>query len=180
VNPILEETIYLDFIVSNSTGAAADADATPTVEVFEDATDTAILAPTATKRTSKTGDYRIPVACTAAKSYNVVVSATVGGIAAKAKIASFQVRAASSLTLPAGLAATGTLTTTSFTATGASLSQVAGSYVNQFLLFTSGNQQGFPVKINSHTYSGGTHTFGCDALNAAPANTDAFVILGKG
>lgn len=98
MNPRLEETIYVDFITSASTGAATDADSTPTIEVFEDATDTAILTPTATKRTSKTGDYRVPIACTAAngfedlKSYNVIASATVGGIAAKAVVARFQVR----------------------------------------------------------------------------------------
>src|SRR4051812_2501271 len=94
----LEETIYVDFITSSSTGAAVDADSTPTCEVFEDATDTAILSPTVVKRTSKTGNYRIPVACTTAngfevgKSYNVVVSATIGGVAAKAVAARFQVR----------------------------------------------------------------------------------------
>lgn len=99
MNPKLEETIYLDFIASSpTTGAAADADSTPTAEVFEDATDTAVLSPTVTKRTSKTGNYRVPVACTAAngfeagKSYNVVASATVGGVAAKAVIGRFQVR----------------------------------------------------------------------------------------
>ena len=98
MSPRLEETIYFDFITSSSTGAAADADSTPTAEVFEDATDTAILSPTVTKRTSKTGNYRIPVACTAAngfeegKTYNVVASATVGAVAAKAVVATFQVR----------------------------------------------------------------------------------------
>lgn len=98
MSPSLEETIILDFITSSSTGAATDADSTPTAEVFEDATDTAILTPTVTKRTSKTGNYRIPVACTAVngfeagKSYNVIASATIGGIAAKCKVGSFQVR----------------------------------------------------------------------------------------
>lgn len=99
MNPSLEETIYRDFITSSpTTGAAADADSTPTAEVFEDANDTPILTPTVTKRTSKTGNYRVPIACTAAngfeagKSYNVVVSATVGGVAGKAAIATFQVR----------------------------------------------------------------------------------------
>lgn len=98
MSPKLEETIYVDFITSASTGAAADADSTPTCEVFEDATDTAILSPTVTKRTSKTGNYRIPIACTAAngfetgKSYNVVASATVGGVAAKAVVARFMMR----------------------------------------------------------------------------------------
>jgi hypothetical protein len=101
MNPKLEETIILDIITSSSTGAAADADSTPTCEVFEDATDTAILTPTVTKRTSKTGNYRVPVACTAAngfeagKSYNVVATATVGSVVAKGRIASFQVRAES-------------------------------------------------------------------------------------
>lgn len=98
MNPSLEETIVLDFITSSSTGAAADADSLPTAEVFEDANDTAILSPTVTKRTSKTGNYRVPVACTAAngfeagKSYNVIASATIGGVAAKAKVGTFQIR----------------------------------------------------------------------------------------
>ena len=100
MNPELAETIYVDFVTSSpTTGAAIDADSTPTAEVFEDATDTAILSPTITKRTGKTGNYRVPVACTAAngfevgKSYNVTVSATVGAVAAKASILTFQVRA---------------------------------------------------------------------------------------
>jgi hypothetical protein len=99
MQPSLEETVYLDFVTSSSTGAAADADSTPTAEVFEDATDTTVVALTVTKRTSKTGNYRVPVACTAAngfeagKSYNVIASATIGGVAAKAKIGTFQCRA---------------------------------------------------------------------------------------
>jgi hypothetical protein len=99
VSPSLEETVYKDFVTSSpTTGAAADADGTPTAEVFEDATDTAVLTPTVVKRTGKTGNYRVPIACTAAngfeagKSYNVVISATVGGVAAKAAVLSFVVR----------------------------------------------------------------------------------------
>jgi hypothetical protein len=99
MNPELEETIYCDFITSSpTTGAAADADSTPTCEVFEDATDTAILSPTVVKRTGKTGNYRVPVVCSAAngfeaaKSYNVVVAATVGAVAAKAVVQTFQMR----------------------------------------------------------------------------------------
>lgn len=101
MTPSLEETIYVDFITSApTTGAASDADSLPTCEVFEDATDTAIVTPTVVKRTGKTGDYRAPIACTAAngfetgKSYNVVVTATVGGVVAKAVVKTFQVRAA--------------------------------------------------------------------------------------
>lgn len=100
MTPSLNDTIYLDIITQNpTTGAVSDADSTPTVAVFENDNDTAILTPTATKRTSLTGDYRIPIPVTSAngfendKSYNVVVSATVGGTAGKVTAASFQVKA---------------------------------------------------------------------------------------
>jgi hypothetical protein len=99
VQPKLEETIYVDFVTSSpTTGAASDADSLPTCEIFEDNTDTAILSPTIVKRTGKTGNYRVPVVCSAAngfeaaKSYNIVVSATVGGVAAKAVVQTFQIR----------------------------------------------------------------------------------------
>jgi hypothetical protein len=92
----LGDTIHLDFTTHNpTTGSISDADGTPTCEVFEDDNDTPILSPTVTKRTSKTGNYRVPVAATASngfevgKSYNVVVSATVNGKSAKSCIASF-------------------------------------------------------------------------------------------
>jgi len=94
--PKVEDTLYFDFTTHNpSTGAVSDADSTPTCEVFEDNTDTAILSPTVVKRTSKTGNYRVPVAATAAngfevgKNYNVVVSATVNAVSAKAVVAQF-------------------------------------------------------------------------------------------
>lgn len=104
VEPKLEETVYVDFITSSpTTGAAADADSTPTAEVFEDATDTAILTPTVVKRTSKTGNYRVPLACTAAngfelgKSYNVVASCVFSSVTYKAVVASFQIRPAATV-----------------------------------------------------------------------------------
>lgn len=99
MTPSLGETITIDFAThAPTTGAVSDADSTPTVEVFEDANDTPILTPTATKRTSKTGNYRVQVACTAGngfeagKSYNVVASATVGGVTGKGVIAQVQIR----------------------------------------------------------------------------------------
>lgn len=129
MNPKLEETIYLDFITSSGTGAAADADSLPTAEVFEDATDTTVYALTVVKRTSKTGDYRVAIACTAAngfeagKSYNVIASATVGGVAAKAVVGRFQVRAKSpddGVTV-----ATGGITSASFAAGAIDASSIA-------------------------------------------------------
>jgi hypothetical protein len=93
---IIENTIYFDFTTHNpSTGAVSDADSTPTCEVFKDDNDTALISPIVTKRVGKTGDYRLPVVATSAngfevgKSYNVIVSATVNGILAKARVGSF-------------------------------------------------------------------------------------------
>lgn len=92
----LGDTIYLDFTVHlPTTGAVSDADALPTVEVFEDATDTTLSGATVTKRTDKTGNYRVAVAATTGngfevgKSYNVVVTVVAGGVTAKAVIGSF-------------------------------------------------------------------------------------------
>lgn len=86
----------IDFTTHNPiTGAVSDADALPTCEVFEDNVDVAIVAPTVVKRTGKTGDYRVTFDATAAngfevdKSYNVIVQATVAGVTAKSRIASF-------------------------------------------------------------------------------------------
>ena len=93
----LGRTIILDCVTCNpSTGAAATASSI-SVNAFEDANDTAILTPTATERTSQTGDYRTSIAVTTAngfevgKSYNVVVTATVSGVSSKAVIGTFTV-----------------------------------------------------------------------------------------
>jgi hypothetical protein len=108
MQPKLGETITLDFISSDATGAAADADATPAFDVFEDANDTPILSGSAIKRTSKTGNYRVQIDCSAgngfeaSKSYNVIVSATIAGRNAKLARASFQVRGVSIDDISAG------------------------------------------------------------------------------
>lgn len=100
VQPYLGETIVLDLPPTHdpATGSVSDADGTPVCKVFEDAIDSAILTPSVVKRTGETGDYRVSIACTegngfeAGKSYNVVASATVGGVSAKVKLATFQIR----------------------------------------------------------------------------------------
>lgn len=92
----LGDTITKDFCTLNpTTGAAVDADSTPTAAIYEDDTDTGLSGVTVTKRTGLTGDYRVAIAATTGngfeigKSYNLVVSATVDGVAAKACILSF-------------------------------------------------------------------------------------------
>lgn len=92
----LGDTIILDFTTHNpSTGAVSDTDEVPTCEVFEGEIDLAILSPAVAKRVGKTGNYRVSIEATTdngfevGKSYNVIVSATVNGIPAKARIATF-------------------------------------------------------------------------------------------
>jgi len=94
------DTIYFDFVTHRfDTGAATDDDATPTVEVFEDATDTTVYALTAVKRTAKTGNYRVAIAATGAngfeagKSYSVIATATVNSVIGKGVVGRFTARA---------------------------------------------------------------------------------------
>lgn len=86
----IDEVVYFDVITESSTGAATDADSTPTFDVYEEATDTGLLGATnLTKRTSLTGNYRGTFTASAAngfetgKWYSVIVSATIGGVATK-------------------------------------------------------------------------------------------------
>lgn len=97
----LNEVVYFDGIASNSTGAAVDADSTPTFEVFEEATDTDIgVGGNMTKRTSKTGHYRGSFTISAAngfevgKFYSVVGTAVVGGVTVKGVLMEFRCSAA--------------------------------------------------------------------------------------
>jgi hypothetical protein len=92
----LADTITLDFTVHlPTTGAVSDADALPTVEIWEDETDTTLAGGTVTKRVAKTGNYRVAIIATTAngfevgKSYNVVVTVIAGTVTAKAVIGSF-------------------------------------------------------------------------------------------
>lgn len=93
---LLGQPVSLDFTTHDPlTGQVTDADVLPTCEVFENQTDAPILTPVVTKRTGKTGNYRVTFDATIAngfevgKSYNVIAEATVNGITAKGRIASF-------------------------------------------------------------------------------------------
>lgn len=100
----LDEVIHFDGISSASTGAAVDADSTPTFAVYEEATDTDIgVGGNMTKRTSLTGNYRGSFTASAAngfevgKWYNVIGSATIGAIATKGILKSFRIVLAESV-----------------------------------------------------------------------------------
>ncbi len=95
----LDEVVHFDVVTHNvSTGAVSDADSTPTFSVFEEDTDTPIVsASNFTKRTALTGNYRGSFTASAAngfevgKWYNIVASATVNSVAAKAIAHTFRI-----------------------------------------------------------------------------------------
>jgi hypothetical protein len=91
MNIPLDEVIFFDCITTHpTTGAATDADSTPTFAVYEEATDTDIgVGGNLTKRASLTGNYRGTFTLSAAngfevgKWYSIIGSATVNAIAGK-------------------------------------------------------------------------------------------------
>jgi len=92
----LGSNITFDFTTHNpATGNVSDADVLPTCEIFQDITDTSLIVLTVVKRTAKTGDYRVTIPATAANgfavgnSYNVIATAIVNGVTAKARIGVF-------------------------------------------------------------------------------------------
>lgn len=94
----LDEVVYFDVITSSSTGAATDADSTPTFAVYEESTDTDIgVGGNFTKRTSLTGNYRASFTVSSAngfevgKWYAVIGSATVGSVTGKCVCLHFRV-----------------------------------------------------------------------------------------
>lgn len=175
---LLGSTVYKDFVCHTSAGAVSDADSIPTVEIFEDDTDTAILTPTAVKRTSKTGDYRVPLVITAAngfeigKSYNVVVTATVGGVTSKAVIMSFTVDI---IGLKLGsIVADGSNTSSTFKT---DLSETTADYhKDALILFTSGNLINQVKKVSA--YNGSTKFITVSsAFTGTPSASDKFILL---
>lgn len=180
MNIQLGSTPIFDFIVSDpATGAAAAADSTPTVAVFEDASDTPILTPTATARSGYTGDYRVPVAATTAngfelgKSYNVVVTATVGGVVARGVVKTFIVVPPATY---GAVQASGSNTATTF------LTDRTESTTDHFkdclVCFLSGSLAGQVKKVTS--YNGTTKFLSfTSGFTGAPATGDLFVLINQ-
>lgn len=173
----LGQTITLDFVTSApSTGAASTASST-TVRVFEDASDTAILTPTATERSGYAGDYRAQVVCTTAngfevgKSYNVVVEATVGGVTARAVIASFVVGP------PVYYGAVVTDGGNTASAFKTDLTESATDHWKDALLtFLTGTLAGQVKKVSAFNPTTDFVTLS-SAFTAAPSSGDRFVVV---
>jgi hypothetical protein len=178
MNIVLGRTVCFDFVCHTVAGVVSDADGTPTVEVFEEDTDTTVYALTAVKRTAKTGNYRVPVACTAAngfeigKSYNVVASATVGGTASKAVIGTFLIE---NIALKCGaIVADGSNTSSTFKT---DLSESDTDYHKDALIvFTSGSLINQVKKVSA--YNGSTKFITVSsAFTGTPSASDTFILL---
>lgn len=178
MNILLGRTVYFDFICHSISGSVSDADATPSVEVFEEATDTTVYSLTAVKRTAKTGNYRVPVAVTAGngfeigKSYNIVAEATVGGVTSKAVIGRFMIE---NIILKRGTVVTdaGNLAATFKT----DLSESVDDYhKDALLLFTSGSLINQIKKVSA--YNGTTKFITVSTgFTAIPSVSDNFILL---
>ncbi len=173
----LGQTITLDFTTSSpTTGEAASASAT-TVNVFEDTTDTAILTPTATERTSQTGNYRVQVACTTAngfevgKSYNVVVTATVSGVSAKAVLATFLLGPP---VYYGSVVADGSNTATTFKTDRAEATN--DYWKDALLVFLTGSLAGQVKKVSAFNATTDFITTTA-AYTAAPSASDRFMLV---
>lgn len=179
-NVELESTRVLDFITSlPSTGAATDADFVPTVAVFEDANDTPILTPTAVKRTSLTGNYRVSIVATTAngfeidKSYNVVVTATMNGTVGKGVVGRFIMVPA----VPYGtIAASGSNTSSTFKT---SRTETTNDYWKDALIvFLTGTLAGQVKKVSA--YDGTTKFITVStAFTGTPSTSDIFALINK-
>mgnify|MGYP000949307805 CR=1 FL=1 len=95
MNVVIGSTVYFDFATTSfATGAAANASAVGAM-VYEDNGTAALSGVSVAQISTNTGEYRIAVVATAGngfevgKTYNVWATATVGGVAGKACIATF-------------------------------------------------------------------------------------------
>lgn len=178
MNVVLGRTVYFDFVCHTTAGAVSNADLLPTAEVFEEDTDATVYALTVTQRVGKTGNYRLPVACTATngfeigKSYNVIVSATVGGTSSKAVVGRFVIE---NIALIRGaVVADGGNTALTFLT---NLTEAVNDYHKDALLtFTSGNLINQVKKVSA--YNGGTKFITVsNAFTGTPVATDTFILL---
>ena len=170
----LNEVVTFDAITSSPfTGAATDADSTPTFAVYEDTTDTDIgVGGNMTKRTSLTGNYRASFTASAAngfelgKWYNVICSATVGAVAGKCVSMTFMVTSAETVAgvMPVDLAyILGTLLTETS-------GQIAGGFKKFFNIGTPAATMDHGVLVDTvTTYTGNTPQTG-DAYLSLTAN----------
>lgn len=166
----LGDTVRIPFGTCNNTGAATNADSTPTVTIYQQGVAMA-YAPTVTNKA--TGLYEVQIDLTTAngfsmgKEYSVAVAATVGGVTGRDGIGSFVIDGQTCK------AVTGTLTATSFSTDLGTV--LANQFKDAFFKFLTGSLAGEVKQITSNDTAGKlTFTSG---FTAAPANGDKGAII---
>jgi hypothetical protein len=144
----LSDSVWLEFgTASATTGAATNADSTPTVTILEDG---AALGYSPTVTNQSTGLYKVQIDATAGngfeagKRYSVSVTATVGGITGKDGIGEFEVLATdlnagvAAVTGAVGSVTAGVTVTTNNDKTGYTLTQSFPANFSAFSLTAGG------------------------------------------
>ena len=174
----LNEVVYFDVITSNPTsGAAVDADATPTFAVYEESTDTDIgVGGNLTKRTSLTGNYRGSFTASAAngfevgKWYSVIASATVSSTAGKARAMGFRIIAAENT------AGVQTVDVVSISATASNIKKNTALTAFPFVMTDSTDHNPATGKTITATRSLDGASFGACANSAAEVGNGVYII----
>lgn len=175
----LEDTPAFDFTTRDPvTGAATDADTTPTCAIYEGTSNSAILTPTCVTRGSA-GQYYVAPACTTAngfeegKWYNVVVTATVAGVVGKYVAATFQI-----VTLVPRATVVSNVSNTSSTFETDLTESTTDYWKDALLLFVTGSLKGQVKKVSG--YDGSTKFVTLSsAFTAAPSAADSFILINR-
>jgi hypothetical protein len=176
----LGETKIYDFTVHDPvTGSASNADSAPTVMIYEGSNSTEMISTTATQRGVLTGNYYISIAYSTTlgyglgHSYNVIASATVGGVIGKGVIDSVYLEERLRIV---GLVDTAVgATSTTFGTDLEGYSTAVDAFMNCLLLFTGGINVGQVQKIAAYDGTGVVileHGFA-----SAPSTDDTFIVV---
>lgn len=176
----LGETKIYDFTVHNpDTGAAINADSAPTVNVYEGTNSTTLVSTTATQRGALTGNYYVSLAYSTTlgyglgHNYNVIASATVGGITGKSVLDSVYLE--ERLRIVGLVDSAVGATSTTFATDLEGFSTRTDAFTNCLLLFTGGVNVGQVQKIASYDGTGIVtleHGF-----TTAPSTDDTFIVV---
>jgi hypothetical protein len=177
----LGEVVHFDVRTHNpETGSISDADSTPTFNVFEEATDTAILATqNFTKRTSLTGKYRGTFTASLAngfeigKWYNVDADATVNSISASFVVMTFMID------YPVGLTGTAQGPGTGLNTLQLQSGQVpVDDFFNgMYIAIVDGTGGGQPPRQITDSDASDNEVFVLGNWNTAPDNTSVYVLF---
>lgn len=176
----LGETKVYDFTTHDpETAAVTNADSAPTVKIYEGINSTEMVSTTATQRGTLTGNYYVSINYSTTlgyglgHSYNVVASATVGGITGKSVIDSVYLEERLRIV---GLVDTIVgATSTGFGTDLEAFSTRVDAFTNCLLLFTGGINVGQVQKIAS--YDGTGFVIMEHGFTTTPSTDDTFILV---